>query len=1083
MSESHSQSLFDRIPPFSLLLTMAVLLVVGAALLPGMELSDKPDSVRGSRFDISFTWSGASPEVVEQEVTSRIEGLMASVKGVETVSSVSRLGSGRVRLELKKGADVPMMRFEVSSLLRQLSDKLPEGVSYPQLSGGELQDDGVRPETVTLLSYRVNADMDGDRIREYLEGQLRPLVEHLPEVSAVGVTGGTSQYLEITCDPLVLRNGGLTMSDVAEGLRHFLGREQLVGDVDEIASDGSRQRITLLLETYPFGKDVGQVPLKTVNGKTVYLNSLATWEYRDKLPSRYYRVNGLNTVYMNVEVDARANLIRLSREIRPAVERLKPQLREGVYLTLVSDASEETDKELHKLVRRTGMSLLILLAFVWAVSRNWKYLLVVFATLLTDLLTAVIVCRIAGIRLHIYSLAGVTVSFGMIIDASIVMIDHYGRYHDRKAFLPVLAALLTTIGSLIVVFFLPGFIRRDLYDFSRIVIVNLCVALAVSLLFVPPLCDSLRYDSRQPIARLHRSRLILGWTRFYPKYLAFTQRYKWMYLLGLLLAFGIPFYALPDQVNKRLPGTDSRPDRWYESLYNHTLGGRFYQQYLDEPLSKTFGGTMRLFAQSIKNGPSRDEDQVPVLTIRGRMPLGGSIHQLNEKVLQVEQFLAGFDGIRRFETNITGDARITVEFEEEAARSSFPYYLESQVIGKLLDIGGADWSTSGVSPRGFSNSIDLTYRSECLMLTGYNYQELLQYARRLAERMESNRRVRDLLVENSRSGTAVDELYMEMDEEMLSLYGIDRQTVYASLREILSETEVGCWVPADGWPTDIRLVSSRKESHDLWQLQNSYLHVADGTDQGREVRLTDLGSLSLRKAKNSISRENQEYALYVSYNYLGSFESKNRYVNALVDETNAQLPVGYRCRNRSVSWHEDDGTQYWLILLIVVIVFFVCAILFESLAQPFAIILMVPVSFIGTFLTYAITKLPFGTGGFASLVLLCGLVVNAGIYIVCEFNTLRPRGLPRQDGLDENGRIGRYVKAYNHKIVPVFLTVLSTVLGLVPFFFEGVEDTFWFSFAVGTAGGLLFSLLALVFVLPVFLPLAPRRRAAKHCRI
>ena len=175
-------------------------------------------------------------------------------------------------------------------------------------------------------------------------------------------------------------------------------------------------------------------------------------------------------------------------------------------------------------------------------------------------------------------------------------------------------------------------------------------------------------------------------------------------------------------------------------------------------------------------------------------------------------------------------------------------------------------------------------------------------------------------------------------------------------------------------------------------------------------------------------------------------------------------------------WYQDEGTQYWLILLIVVIIYFLCAILFESLRQPLVIITLIPVSFIGTFLTFYFSGVEFGTGGFASLVLLSGIVVNAGIYIVNEYNNQRAarRGKPfRPDRL--------YVRAYNHKIIPVFLTTLSTVLGLVPFLIDGPEEeAFWFSFAIGTSGGLLFSILALVFVMPIFMPLCPASASGRH---
>ena len=134
---------------------------------------------------------------------------------------------------------------------------------------------------------------------------------------------------------------------------------------------------------------------------------------------------------------------------------------------------------------------------------------------------------------------------------------------------------------------------------------------------------------------------------------------------------------------------------------------------------------------------------------------------------------------------------------------------------------------------------------------------------------------------------------------------------------------------------------------------------------------------------------------------------------------------------------------------------------------PLAIISLIPVSFIGTFRTFYFTGIEFGTGGFASLVLLSGLTVNAGIYIINEFqNQLQqsPRRTPDR-------MVILYVRAYNHKIVAVYLTVLSTVFGLIPFFIDAKREPFWLSFAVGASGGLLFSVLALVWAMPIFLRL------------
>ena len=153
----------------------------------------------------------------------------------------------------------------------------------------------------------------------------------------------------------------------------------------------------------------------------------------------------------------------------------------------------------------------------------------------------------------------------------------------------------------------------------------------------------------------------------------------------------------------------------------------------------------------------------------------------------------------------------------------------------------------------------------------------------------------------------------------------------------------------------------------------------------------------------------------------------------------------------------------WLILLVIAIIYTMCAVIFESLRKPVVIILMIPISFIGVFLTFGWSDFVFDQGGFAAFVLLCGIVVNAGIYLINEEDNWAETSLKRG--------IPLYLKAYNHKIVPIMLTVVSTVLGLVPFLYDGPEEVFWFAFAVAAISGTLFSIVALVVYLPIFLPM------------
>ena len=522
-------------------------MVIGAALLPRIDVADKPRPRQGKTLTVRYSWTRASAKVIEQNVTSRIEGLVASVKGVESVSSESYFGSGKVMVNLKKEADVSSVKFEIASLLKQIHKRLPEGVTYPVLTGGEVVNGDERSETTQLLlTYQVNSNLSDEQLKEYMERKVEPVLKRLEDVKRVEVTGGVSKYIEITYDPFVLANYGLTANDIEKGIRNFMGREDIVGEVVHRSANGERRRIDLYLTTDKFAKPLEQMPIGLVDEKIVYLNDLASYEYKNREPKRYFRVNGLSTIYLNIHVDAEANRIALSDKLKKQMSEIESGFKKGVYLTLTYDGSQERESELHKLVWRSFMALAILLLFVWLAKREWKYLTIMVVTLAAIILTAVIAYWLLDIRLHIYSLAGITVSLGLVIDASVVMTDHYSYYYNRNAFLAILAALLTTIGSLVVVFWLPEFIQKDLYDFAWIIIVNLSVALIVAYAFTPALIEKIKYRSYQKGHIRHKA-LVVRWTYFYSLYIAFTQRYKWVYIVLLTLAFGIPFHALPQK--------------------------------------------------------------------------------------------------------------------------------------------------------------------------------------------------------------------------------------------------------------------------------------------------------------------------------------------------------------------------------------------------------------------------------------------------------------------------------------------------------------------------------------------------------
>lgn len=1013
---------------FSILLVLCVLMVVGGALVPQLDISNKPRPEQGKTLTISYRWKNASAKVVEQNVTSRIEALVSSVRGVEKVSSVSRFGSGRITVELKQKADVSATKFEIASILRQIRGKLPEGVSYPTVSGGEvstvLGDDN---EVKLILTYMLNADMSGEQMRQIAEREAKHAVERIEGVHHVDITGTTAHYMEVEYDAEQLAVYGIGSSDIIDAIRNFSGREDIVG---EISAEGGRVTIPLLLSSKEERRRFEQMPLKNIGGKIVYLNNLATCNIRERKPGSYYRVNGMNTIYVNVYADKDANVVSVSDRVKSVMEASATTL----HPSLSYDRAEEQMKEFRTLVARSSLTLAILLVFVWMCGGfRWRYLAAISISLLANILIAIMFYRLADIRLHPFSMAGITVSLGIIIDSAIVMADHYAYYRDRRAFTGILAAMMTTVGALVIVFWLPDYLRHDLKDFSVVVMVNLLVAVAVALFFTPALVAQFGVTRKKTFLKrnLH-TRFVVWFSHLYSCYAAMGQR-RWARCALLLVFAGV------------------------------------------------FAGSLKLFTECLDSNTFRQKEKETKLYVRAQMPLGGSVHELNGKVREVEALLSQFKEIKRFETVVRPNgAAIVVEFKDEALASGFPFLLESRVIGKVITIGGADWATSGVSERGFSNSLNLQYRANRIEIAGYDYERLYRFAEDMVEEMRKNRRVTDLAIVTPGHEEQEDEFFMAYDRGMMAADSVSAHDIHSSLQSLLADREAEK-IDVGGKMMDVTVHPTTVNSFDLWQMENSY--VAAG---GRQVRPSGFMDISRRKAKNIIPRDNQEYVLRVAFNVLGSYTYTDRYIKSITEKFNSTFPVGFRCLNKTSGAYEDDGTQYWLIGLVAVIVFFILAILFESLRQSLAVTLLIPVSFIGLFVTYHVTGVPFGTGGFAAMVLLAGLTVNAGIYIVCQYNIIvRQHGFSnrqceipvrRHETRKQQG-VRWFVTAFNHKIVPIMLTVLSTVIGMIPFLLDGPEEQpFWFSLAVGTIGGLSLSVIPLVLFLPLVMLLSGNKK-------
>jgi len=1025
---------------FKILIFFVVFTILGIFIVPKLSVRLNPSATLPS-INVNYSWTNVSPYTLEKEVTAVLEAGFSTLKGVSSLQSKSSKGSGFITLNFDQHTNIAQSRFEVATIIRQLYKKLPKNVSYPSISVNKPDDD----TKMAFLSYSINALQTSFKIQEVVKNHIEPSIGAIQGVDKTEVYGAQPKEFVVNYNMLLLKQLKISKQDIILALQQNFNKQSL-GEVLH-----HEQNIGLAIYS---PKEINwHIPVKKVGTRIIYLDAIARVKELEQEARSYYRVNGKNAINMSVYATKNANTIVLAKEVTEKLKELKDALPKNYSITQTYNATEYLNTELIKIYKRTAYTVVILLLFILLVSGSFRYLWISIISLIANISIAFLLYYAFKVEIQLYSLAGITISLGLIIDNSIVMIDHIKHKHNKKIFIPILASTLTTIGALSIIYFLDDKLKVNLIDFALVIIINLSVSLVVALFLIPALLEKFTL----PLKKEKKWNLLLkeGFYRFYTSLVIQLLRFKKLAITFIILLFGIPFFMLPQKLENNT--------NWYEKTYNNTLGNEWFRENARPYMDKYLGGASRLFSYYVFENASYRRNEETKLYVVASMEKGATVHQMNEAFLEIENYLQSFSEIKQYTTRVySGNyARIEIVFKTQFATSSFPYILKARLIRKALDLGGMDWNIYGIG-NGFSNGggsnepINFTVEAK-----GYNYDDLNKWADTLKVALEKHPRIQKVIVkENSYwSRKPSFEYKFNLDKEKLALVKSNPSKIFNELKKFTLSKQHNLSLNIQGKHTPIRLESAAAKTFDLWSVKHAPLDSLH-----KPIILQDIASITQKREEENIYKENQEYIRLVQFQYTGSVKFGGKYLNQKLEELKEKIPLGYQFKTLDRRWFftsDKDSNYSLLLVLILSIIYFITAILFESLKQPFIILSVIPISFIGVFLSFYLFDFNFDQGGLASFVLLSGITVNASIYIVNSYNTLK-RDKPSSDPLF------LYITAFKQKIFPIILTIFSTIIGFIPFVIEGQNEVFWFALGVGTIGGLVFSLLGILFYLPIF---------------
>jgi multidrug efflux pump subunit AcrB len=1039
---------------YQIILLFIILTFAGIAIIPQLSIQLNPTKSAGS-IVVSFSMPNASPEVLEQQIMSKIEAGLNTLQGIKKLSSNSLYNYGYITLELDKRTDLDQIRFEVAMLIRQIYPKLPKEASYPiiQLNSPE---ESQKQESFMTLQF--SGAGQPEALSKHLEEHIKPKLASINGIYEVNIYGGNRLEYLVKYQKKQLDALQISEIEISEAIRKHFGQESIGIKREE---NGKAINVVLnnltpspSLEERGVGHD-WKIPINNLANRIVYLTDIATVNKKERPISQFYRINGSNAINVVIVSEKGANQIKLSGQIKEALVGIKQTLPPTYQLNIEQDASEYIVENLQKIAIQAGLAIIILLIFVGISVRKWWYIGLITMSLIVNFALSFILFYFFKVEIHLYSLAALTTSLGIIIDNTIVMVDHYQRYRNLKVFMGLLGATLTTIAGLVVIFFLPQENRIELGDFSMVMLITLLVSLPVALFFVPAVMERMKtslISSKSNIT--NGSKLKVKLSHLYLKFILILKRFPKTALLLAILAFGTPIFMIPDKIEG-----DSKAIK----TYNQLLGNEWFQENVRPIMNKWLGGTMRLFAQYVYEGSFYQSPERTILYANAGLPNNSTIEQMNDIFLNMEAKVNQFKEVDKCITNVydAQNGMMSIYFTPEAEEAGFPYRMKSILIQQSTEMSGIDWNIYGIG-QGFSQGVNDTETPNFnVKMTGYNYYELEKQALRLKTVLEKHTRIQEVNINKSMNWYGRKSLFeytLNNDEKIMSISNITKIKLSNTLTNLSAKQQPDLYILSQNEYFPVKVIPAESENRDIWKLNNEVLKIDSSF-----VSLKDISKISKVKVMPEIIKEDQQYLRMVSFTYYGSEVFGNQFLKKTLKELNPTMPIGYKAFRENLNWlSENKETKMWLIGLVFLLIYIICAIIFESLLQPLALILIIPLSFIGVFLTFYCFDFNFDQGGYASFILLSGNVVSAAIFIITEFNILKAK-------YPKASEVNLYVKAFNHKLIPIISTVLSTVFGLIPFLIYGEKEAFWFAFGVGAIGGLMMSLLVIPIYLPLFL--------------
>ncbi|HSM04437.1 MAG TPA: efflux RND transporter permease subunit [Longimicrobiales bacterium] len=1009
--------------PVGTLTLSSVVVVLGFFFLERLPLDLLPPIVYPQvRVGVSNT--GVDPEVLEETIAKPLEAALSTTEDMVRMETDIQEGRVSLTLEFSYGTNIDFALQDAAKNLEGVRSRLPEEADPPTIFKFDPSQQAIYEAAFS------SGTRDLISLRDWVENRLRPQLLTIEGVASVDVAGGLTREIEVILDPQRLQAYGLSVAQVTAALR---AENQ---DVAAGRFQGSSQELVgRTAGKFRSVEEIRSVLLNTSNGQRIRLSQVAEVLDTNAEQRLWARLDGVPAVKLSVRKQPEANTVRVADEIAARLESLRETnfIPSDVRLQLLQNQADFVRASVNS-VRNAAIGGGILAMFVvFLFLGSLRKTFVIGLAIPLAILATFVMMGAGGLTLNIISLGGLALGIGLLIDNSIVMLENIFRHteemHDdpldaahvgsSEVTSAVVASTATNLAAVVPFLLITGLTALIFRELILTISFAIVASLAVALTVVPSLAaqfSKVRFKSgvkRLPGINL-MDRAIMGGRGLYRRMGPTMVKLRWPIVIAGVASLAGAWALTRNLGTEFLPSVDngnigsfislppgSSPEETNEVIQE--IEAMIAEMPDVETVFATAGGF--IFGSTTLERAGRGSVEVRLVPLAERTITADEWVQR----IQMQVFQRGFPGTRAFfrPPRLSG---------LRTNRSGSPIALT--IVGEDLDV-----------QQQISRDLVAT-------LGGIPGLENLEPSTE----------------EGSR------ELTIELDRERAVQLGLDVQSVGSTLRTAVDGTVATQYTEGND-QFDVRVLFPKETFRDPAEVGSIALFPSRAG--GAAIFLRDVADIYTRVGPASILRENQNRILRLTGDVITS-EATVGEVAAAVEERLGQMqfPDGYAViLGGEAESIEEQGRQLATVILVAIfLVFVVMAVQYESLVNPFAILLSIPLSLIGVAAALYVTQSSLSAPVLLGVILLAGIVVNNAILLVEYIEQFQVEGHTRTEAVIEAGAV---------RLRPILMTSLTTGVGMLPLALGiGEGSSLMQPLAVAVVGGLLVSTLLTLFVVP-----------------